>query len=204
MTRVFGWLLTTLFIGWPRRPRPTSPAFSAPTPTPDSRRVKGVALGSGILVLGFEFEYAATTRMSRADAPSLKSGMGNVLLQTPVAIFGLQPYFTTGGGVYRERLASHEETGIRLEHGRRREDFARRAAAAAPRLPGVQTGERCALLAVTPLLRRTQFEVLTVAGSRRSTMAGAKPARLPILPSQIPRPRCYLPRSATSERFKKF
>ena len=50
-------------------------------------------------------------------APSLKSGMGNVLLQTPIAILRLQPYFTTGGGVYRERLGSREQTGFGLNTG---------------------------------------------------------------------------------------
>jgi hypothetical protein len=43
--------------------------------------------------------------------------MGNVLLQTPFAILRLQPYFTTGGGVYRERLGNREETGFGLNTG---------------------------------------------------------------------------------------
>ena len=36
--------------------------------------------------------------------------MGNVLLQTPVAFFGFQPYFTTGGGIYQEELGTHSDT----------------------------------------------------------------------------------------------
>jgi hypothetical protein len=43
--------------------------------------------------------------------------MGNVLLQTPVAIMGLQPYFTTGGGAYRERLGEQQETHVGLNTG---------------------------------------------------------------------------------------
>ena len=35
-----------------------------------------------------------------------------MLLQTPVPIFGFQPYFTTGGGVYRETLGAREQTGF--------------------------------------------------------------------------------------------
>jgi hypothetical protein len=38
--------------------------------------------------------------------------MGNVLLQTPAPIFGFQPYFTTGGGIYRERLGELVDTSL--------------------------------------------------------------------------------------------
>ena len=96
-----------------------------------------------------------------ALAPALKTGMGNVLLQTPLPIFGFQPYFTTGGGIYRETLGAHTETGFGIELGRRREDVAGGTAAAAGGLPGLQTGKRCAELASAPLLRRTESEVLT-------------------------------------------
>jgi hypothetical protein len=43
--------------------------------------------------------------------------MANVLLQTPGAFFGLQPYFTTGGGIYREQLGAHTDTGVGLNTG---------------------------------------------------------------------------------------
>ena len=43
-------------------------------------------------------------------SPALRTGMGNVLLQTPVPISGFQPYFTTGGGVYREQLRHRSRT----------------------------------------------------------------------------------------------
>ena len=36
--------------------------------------------------------------------------MGNILLQTPIASTGFQPYFTTGGGGYREELGDVSET----------------------------------------------------------------------------------------------
>jgi hypothetical protein len=117
MTRVFGWLLALSLIGVAAPASADITGFLGANTTPDSRSVKGVAVGSGILVLGFEFEYAATDQDSQKGAPSLKSGMGNVLLQTPVAIFRLQPYFTTGGGAYRERLGSHEQTGFGLNTG---------------------------------------------------------------------------------------
>jgi hypothetical protein len=43
--------------------------------------------------------------------------MGNVLLQTPFAIVGLQPYLTTGGGAYRETLGTREETQFAFNTG---------------------------------------------------------------------------------------
>jgi hypothetical protein len=85
-------------------------AFIGTTSTPANRTATGVALGFGILFLGFEFEYSSTGDEPLEDAPSLRTGSGNVLLQTPVAIMGLRPYFTTGGGMYREELGSFQET----------------------------------------------------------------------------------------------
>ena len=78
--------------------------------TPANRAVPGGALGVGLLIVGFEFEYAYTPDDPTAVAPSLKTGSGNVLLQTPLPIFGFQPYFTTGVGFYRETLGTHQDT----------------------------------------------------------------------------------------------
>ena len=47
--------------------------------------MKGFAVGLGLLIVAFEFEYATTSDDVAALAPALKTGMGNVLLQTPVA-----------------------------------------------------------------------------------------------------------------------
>jgi hypothetical protein len=86
--------------------------FLGSTTTPTARQVRGFAFGGGLLVLGFEFEYS-DTREDPADlAPSLRTGMGNILLQTPVAIAGFQPYFTTGAGAYREELNDVSETQL--------------------------------------------------------------------------------------------
>jgi hypothetical protein len=70
-----------------------------------------------VLGVGVEFEYAFTPDEPTASAPSLRTGMGNVILQTPVSFFGIQPYFTTGGGIYREELGLHEDTGFGLNTG---------------------------------------------------------------------------------------
>jgi opacity protein-like surface antigen len=101
----------------------TSPAFAdatlfvGNTSTPANRAAKGFALGIGLLIVGFEFEYASTSEDLTDAAPSLKTGMGNVLVQTPVAIMGLQPYFTTGAGLFRERLDEVQETNIGFNTG---------------------------------------------------------------------------------------
>ncbi len=92
-------------------------AFLGSTPTPANRAVKGIAAGAGLIIVAFEFEYATTGEDALDDAPSLRTGMGNVLLQTPVAIGGLQPYLTTGAGLYRERLGDRQETSIGMNAG---------------------------------------------------------------------------------------
>ena len=68
-------------------------AFIGANMTPANRQVRGGALGVGVLIIGFEAEYAFTPDDPRAAAPSLKTGMGNVILQTPVAFFGVPAVF---------------------------------------------------------------------------------------------------------------
>jgi|SRR5829696_3300379 len=92
-------------------------AFIGANTTPANRQVRGAALGIGLLVVGFEGEYGFTPDDPRATAPSLKTGMGNVLLQTPGAFFGVQPYFTTGAGFYQEKLDTHSHTGFGVNTG---------------------------------------------------------------------------------------
>ena len=86
--------------------------FMGSATSPAARQARGFAFGGGILVLGFEFEYSDTREDPADAAPSLRTGMGNILFQTPVAIAGFQPYFTTGAGGYRESLANRSETQI--------------------------------------------------------------------------------------------
>jgi hypothetical protein len=91
--------------------------FIGTNSTPANRRVTGFAFGGGLLIVGFEFEYASTAEELDDAAPGLRTGMGNVLIQTPIAFFGLQPYFTTGGGIYRERLGTSSETHFGMNNG---------------------------------------------------------------------------------------
>ena len=70
--------------------------FIGSTATQANRPVRGLAFGVGLLVLGFEFEFAQTGETLGEAAPSLRTGMGNVLLQTPIPIAGIQFYLTDG------------------------------------------------------------------------------------------------------------
>lgn len=84
--------------------------FIGSTVTPANRPAKGLALGVGLLIVGFEFEFADTGETIEDAAPALRTGMGNVLLQTPFPVAGMQFYVTTGAGLYRETLGVRQET----------------------------------------------------------------------------------------------
>jgi opacity protein-like surface antigen len=92
--------------------RADATAFVGVNTTPSNRPVKGFAAGMGLIIVAFEFEYAATDDDVIARAPSLKTFMGDALLQSPLPIFGFQPYVETGGGLYRETLSPHQDTGF--------------------------------------------------------------------------------------------
>lgn len=91
--------------------------FIGSTMTPANRVAKGLAIGVSLLVVGFEFEFADTGETPLEAAPALRTGMGNMLLQTPFPVAGMQFYFTTGGGVYRERLDTRQETHLGVNTG---------------------------------------------------------------------------------------
>jgi len=92
-------------------------AFVGTSTTPSNRMARGFAFGAGLLVVGFEFEYSDTKEDLLEGAPSLRTGMGNVLFQTPIAVHGIQPYFTSGAGLFRERLGDVQETSFGVNTG---------------------------------------------------------------------------------------
>ncbi|MEO8260060.1 MAG: hypothetical protein ABI868_22130 [Acidobacteriota bacterium] len=92
-------------------------AFIGANTTPENRQVRGFAGGLGFLIIAFEVEYASTTDDPAARVPSLKTGSGNILLQTPIAFFGVQPYVTTGVGFYSETLGSRTDRGLGYNTG---------------------------------------------------------------------------------------
>src|SRR5918993_2506812 len=75
-------------------------AFLGRVTTPSGRPAKGFAVGTGLLIVGFEFEYATTDEDLNVAAgaenvaPAMKTYMFNGLVQTPVPIAGMQIYGT--------------------------------------------------------------------------------------------------------------
>jgi hypothetical protein len=87
-------------------------AFLGFSPTTATRTALGVAVGGGFLVVGFEFEYSSISEDAEQLAPGLKTGMANLLVQTPFPIAGLQFYGTAGGGFYAEDLGVATEKNV--------------------------------------------------------------------------------------------
>lgn len=92
-------------------------AFLGINPTPVNRTLRGVSVGAGLLIVGFEFEYAATSEELGENAPGLKTYMLNGLLQTPIPVGGVQFYGTAGVGAYRETLDEESETNVGMNVG---------------------------------------------------------------------------------------
>lgn len=91
--------------------------FVGATSTPSTRATKGVAVGTGILIAGVEFEYSHATDDLVNGAPELHTFMFNGLLQTPVPIARMQFYGTAGGGLFRETLNLSSETNVGINVG---------------------------------------------------------------------------------------
>jgi hypothetical protein len=91
--------------------------FLGVNPTPTTRPARGFAIGAGMLVVGFEFEYSNSSEDDDELSPGLRTFMGNALLQTPFPIAGMQFYATAGGGVYRESLNEDSETNAGINVG---------------------------------------------------------------------------------------
>jgi opacity protein-like surface antigen len=116
-------------------------AFLGSTMTPVNRVVTGFGVGMGLVIVGFEFEYANTTEDLPELAPGLRTFMFNGLLQTPIAIAGMQFYGTAGGGIYRERLDEASETNF-----------------------GINVGGGVKLNLIGPLRLRVDYRVFTLSG----------------------------------------
>jgi opacity protein-like surface antigen len=123
-------------------------AFIGVNPTPTNRPVRGIAAGIGLVIVGFEFEYASTSEDLDELAPELRTFMVNGLLQTPIPIAGMQFYATAGGGVFRESLEgtalSFSETHV-----------------------GVNVGGGVKISLLGPLRLRVDYRVFTLQGEPR-------------------------------------
>jgi hypothetical protein len=79
---------------------------------PSTRGTKGVAVGVGLTIVGFEFEYCDTNDDAGAGSPHMRTGMFNAVLQTPSGSGGVQLYVTAGAGFYNQDLGPASETGL--------------------------------------------------------------------------------------------
>jgi opacity protein-like surface antigen len=119
-------------------------AFIGSTTTPANRFVRGLSVGMGLVIVGFEFEYASTNEEELDLAPGLRTFMFNGLLQTPIPIAGMQFYGTAGAGAYRETLLGESETNV-----------------------GINVGGGVKLSLIGPLRLRLDYRVFTLNGDPR-------------------------------------
>jgi hypothetical protein len=85
-------------------------AFLAASPNPGLRLARGAAAGAGLVVVAFEVEASQILEQTADGETGLSTGMANLLVQTPLAVSGMQFYGTAGAGLYRERLGTRQET----------------------------------------------------------------------------------------------
>ena len=132
-------------------------AFLGRTTTPSGRNARGLAIGTGLLIVGFEFEYSNTDEDLEVlpglenVAPSIKTYMFNGLLQTPVPIARMQFYGTIGGGVYHETLSTApliDETNF-----------------------GSNVGGGAKISVIGPLRVRVDYRIFSLRGTPRHTNA---------------------------------
>ena len=109
--------------------------------------VKGLAVGAGLLIAGFEVEYADTNEDLTLRGPRLRTFMFNGLAQTPIPVAGMQFYATAGGGVYREGF-SDQPTGNETN-------------------VGINLGGGAKISLAGPLRLRVDYRVLTLKGTPR-------------------------------------
>jgi opacity protein-like surface antigen len=110
-------LVLTTLLTTPSTARADFTVFIGSTTTPQNRFARGLSVGMGLVIVGFEFEYANTNDEEEDLVPGLRTFMFNGLLQTPFPIAGMQFYGTAGGGVYRETLLDDSETNFGLNVG---------------------------------------------------------------------------------------
>tara|TARA_B100001146_G_scaffold216181_1_gene219301 strand:+ start:1575 stop:2126 length:552 start_codon:yes stop_codon:yes gene_type:complete len=81
--------------------------FTGVNNTTANRPTSGFAIGMLFMKLvGFELEYASALEDPALGSPLLRTGMANVVVETPTAVKGFKFYGTTGIGIYREKMVS--------------------------------------------------------------------------------------------------
>lgn len=115
MRRLLRATLVAAFLALPTQAFADVTVFLGMIDKPDAHVTRGFSAGIGLLVVGFEFEYANAGENLDEARPSLTTGMGNILVQTPFS--RVQLYGTAGAGVFRERLGDVQETNVGLNFG---------------------------------------------------------------------------------------
>ncbi len=103
-------ILTCGVLAAPAAARADVTAFLGVSPTPGVHLGRGAAVGAGFIVVAFEVEAAQILEQTADGEPALSTGMGNILVQTPIEVSRMQFYGTAGAGLYRERLGATQET----------------------------------------------------------------------------------------------
>jgi hypothetical protein len=92
-------------------------AFIGAAGGPSTRVAKGLAVGGGLNMLGWEVEYSNTSDDVAQGSPRLQTVMVNGLAQTPFNTRGMQFYGTLGAGIYHEDLPGLSQTNIGINGG---------------------------------------------------------------------------------------
>jgi hypothetical protein len=85
-------------------------AFLGFSPTPKNHSVRGAAFGIGLLVVGFEGEYAQSSERPLDKIPGLKTYQASAMVQTPTP--KAQLYAIAGGGLYRESVGTTTDSNL--------------------------------------------------------------------------------------------
>lgn len=113
---VVGVLAATVLLAVPATAAADITAFLGLGSKPATRAARGLAFGVTLLVVGFEGEYSDISEDTADNAPHVRTGMINALVQTPTS--GAQLYATAGAGVYRESFRNGpQETNTGLNIG---------------------------------------------------------------------------------------
>ena len=137
-------LLIAVLLLVPARAAADATLFIGSTTTPENRLNRGFSIGAGLVIVGFEFEYANSSEEPDDLVPGLKTYMFNGLLQTPIPIAGMQFYGTAGAGVYHETLLDVSQTNV-----------------------GINVGGGVKVSLVGPLRLRFDYRVFTLQGDPR-------------------------------------
>jgi len=142
------WIVSVLLVvgllGIPSTAAADITAFLGVNPTPTNRAARGFAIGTGLVIVAFEFEYAHSNEDISEGSPALRTFMFNGLLQTPIKIAGMQFYGTAGAGAYRETLNDNSETNV-----------------------GVNVGGGVKISLIGPIRLRLDYRVMTLQGDAR-------------------------------------